>query len=183
MNIELWAIILISVYAIMVSIFLFWRNPLPFPDNGHRGFCVANEYAAKILVSAINEVTGIKERFTFDPGSTHQTLLWDNTTVIIWFDEEIKKQELDRDFISFSVPNPKEAAEKFAGILREKGYSADIKYNILPESGNKFVLLQSNMFPDKVITFRKHILKMGKPPKKRRLLQSIKNRKGGEKWK
>lgn len=78
-----WLFWIVLAWAILATVFAFYRNPLPAPDRGHRCFAVRNERAARAVVGVIGRYVGLGERFTFDPGSTHQTLLWDNTTVII----------------------------------------------------------------------------------------------------
>ena len=56
-------------------------------------------------------------------------------------------------------------------MLKQAGFSADIKDNIMPEVGDKFVLLTSNAFDGWILAFRRHILVMGKPPNQRKLLK------------
>ena len=160
----------VFVWAITVTIFFFIRNPLPFPDRGHRCFAVPNEQAARIVVTILGKIGGLSERFTFDAGPTHQTLLWDNTTVIIYHDQLIRDQGLPPNGLSLVVKNPKASAGEVATMLKRAGFTADIKEDFMPEIGNKFVLLSSNAFDGWILAFRRHILIMGKPPNQRKLI-------------
>lgn len=163
------ALSVILIWAVVVTVFCFVRNPLPFPDRGHRCFAVPNEQSAKTVVKILDNLAKLPERFTFDVGPTHQTLLWDNTTVIIYHDEIIHSQGLPPNGLSVVVSNPKKSAQEAAMILRQAGFTAIIKDDVMPEVGDKFVLLSSNAFDGWILAFRRHILKMGKPPNKRKL--------------
>lgn len=171
MSIPLWLFVIALVWAIAVTIFCFVRNPLPFPDRGHRCFAVPNEQAAKVVTTILGKLAGLPERFTFDPGPTHQTLLWDNTTVIIYHDQAIREQGLAPNGLSVVVGSPKASAREAAVMLKQAGFTADIKDGVMPEVGDKFVLLASNAFDGWVLAFRRHILAMGKPPNQRKLLK------------
>lgn len=171
MSVPLWLFAIALVWAVAVTIFCFVRNPLPFPDRGHRCFAVPNEQAAKVVATILGKLAGLTERFTFDPGPTHQTLLWDNTTVIIQHDDDIREQGLAPNGLSVVVSNPKASAREAAAMLKQAGFSADIKDNIMPEVGDKFVLLTSNAFDGWILAFRRHILAMGRPPSQRKLLK------------
>lgn len=161
--------VIILAWAVTVTFFCFMWNPLPFPDRGHRCFTVPSENAAKVVATILGKLGGLPERFTFDAGPTHQTLLWDNTTVIIWFDPSVPEKG---DAISVVVSDPKASARDAATILRQAGFSADIRYDVMPEVGdNKFVLLRSDAFNGWVLAFRRHILAMGSPPNQRKLLK------------
>lgn len=170
MDILFWLFAIVLVWAITVTIFCFFRNPLPFPDRGHRCFAVPNENAAKVVVSILGKLAGLPERFTFDPGPTHQTLLWDNTTVIIYHDQTIREQVLAPNGLSVVVSNPIASAYEAATMLERVGFTATVKENVIPEVGDKFVLLESNAFNGWVLAFRRHVLIMGKPSSKRELL-------------
>lgn len=178
-GIPLWIFAVVFGYAVVITIFCFYRNPLPFPDNGHRLFAVVNEEAAKAVVTIMDIVGGLPERFTFDPGTTHQTVLWDNTTVIIYHDEDMKKKGLPLDGISIEVDNPELRSRQAKEILENNGFKCDIHRNILPEAKDKFVMITSDaFFPDRGLGLRRHILKMGKPPGKRKLFDN--KEKGGK---
>ncbi|MBM2817628.1 MAG: hypothetical protein HW401_218 [Parcubacteria group bacterium] len=170
-DIFLWLFVVASVWAITVTVFCFYRNPLPFPDRGHRCFAVPDEKAAKVVAGILDKIGDLPERFTFDSGPTHQTLLWDNTTVIIHHDKTVIGQDLPPNGLSVVVSNPKDSAEKTAAILKQAGFTAIIKDNIMPEMGDKFVLLTSNAFDGWILAFRRHILVLGNPPNKRKLIK------------
>lgn len=165
-----WLFVIVAVWAVAVTIFCFYRNPLPFPDRGHRCFAVPNERAAKVVVGILDDLGGLPERFTFDAGPTHQTLLWDNTTVIIRHDQVIGEQKMAPNGLSVVVGDPGMSALEAAATLRRAGFTADI--NAMPEVGdNKLVLLNSDAFDGWVLVFRRHILAMGDPPNQRKLLK------------
>ncbi|MEK9182324.1 MAG: hypothetical protein AAB781_01895 [Patescibacteria group bacterium] len=165
-KVSLWLFVIAVVWAITVTIFCFYRNPLPFPDRGHRCFAVPNEKAAIVVVGILDKIAGLPERFTFDAGPTHQTVLWDNTTVIIRHDYQGHPAP---NGLSVVVSNPKDSALEAATILKQAGFTAIIKDDIMPEMGNKFVLLESNAFDGWVLVFRRHILVLGKPPNQRKI--------------
>lgn len=157
--------IITLIWAVVVTFFCFYKNPLPFPDRGHRCFAVPNEKAAKITSEILAKIGGLHERLTFHVGSTHQTLLWDNTTVIIYHDNA----QTNPNGLSVVVSNPKESALEAADMLRQAGFTANIFYDVMPELGDKFVLLDSNAFDRWVLLFRRHVLILGKPPNQRKI--------------
>ncbi len=163
---RLWITAVLFVYAVIVTVFCFYRNPLPFPDRGHRGFAVPSEKAAKVVVE-IFESIGLSERFTFDSGPTHQTLMWDNATVIMQLDQSVRDLGLAPNFISLPVSNPRARAWQALTMLKEAGFTGDIKENVNPEVGDKLVLLSSNAFDGWVMVFRRHVLAMGMPVKRK----------------
>lgn len=166
-----WSFLIVCVYATVITIFCFVRNPLPFPDRGHRCFAVPSEKAAKTVVRILGNL-GLPERFTFDAGPTHQTLLWDNTTVIISHSHDPTSEEakLPPNGLSVVVSNPKERAREAAAMLTQAGFTATVRENVIPEAGDKFALLESNAFNGWVLVFRRHLVVMGKPPNQRKLL-------------
>lgn len=171
MRVPLWLFVIVVIWAIAVTIFCFFRNPLPFPDRGHRCFAVPNENAARVVVTILGKLAGLRERFSFDPGPTHQTLLWDNTTVIIYHDPIIREQELPPNGLSVVVSNPKESAQEAATMLRHAGFTATIEDSLISGDDNKLIGLSSNAFDGWLMVFRRHILAMGKPPNEHKLLK------------
>ena len=169
-NVPVWFFVIAIAWIIAVTIFCFFRNPLPFPDRGHRCFAVPDKYASEVVVAILGRIAGLPERFTFDAGPTHQTLLWDNTTVIISHDNNTRAHGFAPNGLSVVVKDPKVSAKEAAAILRQRGFLANIRDDIVPEVGDKLVLLESNAFEGWVLIFRRHILVMGKPPNKRKLL-------------
>src|SRR3989338_1103344 len=116
-KVSLWLLVITLVWASAVTIFCFYRNPLPFPDWGHRCFAVPNENAAKVVAGILDKIVGLPERFTFDSGPTHQTLLWDNTTVIIHHDKTVRDQGLSPNALSVVVSDPRVSAWAAAALL------------------------------------------------------------------
>ena len=156
--------VFVLLWAVIATFFLFVRNPLPFPDRGHRAFAVPDEAAAKVVVKILSEF-GLSERFTFDAGPTHQTLLSDNMTVIIRHDAS----SLAPNGLSLAVEDPIKSAEEAAKILSAAGFATII--TPLPDLEDKLVVVTSDAFEDWSLVFRLHVLAMGTPPNKRKLLQ------------
>jgi hypothetical protein len=163
--IPVWLFGIVLAWALAVTIFWLVRNPLPFPDRGHRCFAVADEKAAGVVLKILSFV-GLPERFTFHPGPTHQTVLWDNTTVIIRHDQEIKDKGLPPNALSVVVPDPRAYANEAALMLIKAGFTATVHADVLPEVAAKFVMVTSDAFDHWGLAFRRHVLVMGPPPKK-----------------
>src|SRR2546425_1171054 len=95
---------LILIWAITATVMVI-HNPFPFPDRGHRCFGVRSEHARQTVVRVIETTSGLKERFTFDFGPTHQTLMWDGCTVINYLEDNDKPGSA----ISLAVSDPRAA--------------------------------------------------------------------------
>lgn len=129
------------------------RNTIPLIDWGHRCFAIPDEQTAKVLLPLL-ERFGLKESFTFSPGKTHQTVMNDGTTVLIWFDKDVAP-ELQKNGISLVTDDPQEDCDWFAIGLREKGYTCKIRDDIFPpEMREKIVILETDAFLDSVVVFR-----------------------------
>lgn len=153
--------IVVIVYAITISVFCFYRNPLPIPDRGQRCFTVKTYGAAQGVVAVMDRIGGIPERFTFDSGPTHQTLLWDNTTVIMRFDPSFRDSKLgNTSGLSIPVADPISAAREAQHILSLWGVTSIIHENIDPDLGDNLVILESDDFAGWAMVFRRHVLKM-----------------------
>lgn len=153
-------------WALSATIFLFLGNPFPIPDRGHRAFGVADERSARILVQLLTN-RGLGEKYTFDFGPTHQTLLTDNLTVIMRVNPVEGLRDLSRNAISLVVADPLKAAKSDGALLRINGFKArvidvhEVDEAIPP---NKLVILDSNILDSAVLVYRLHVFKMGKPP-------------------
>lgn len=163
MEVSIWLFIPVLMWAVTVTYVWLMR---PFPDLGHRCFAVVNADAAKTIVSILR-IGGLKEKFTFDAGPTHQTVLSDNQTVIIWHDAS---NILPPNAISIAVKNPLAAARAATQHLRANGFSAEIHQSIIPEVGDTFVGLTSSALRGWLLGFRLPIAEMEPPPNKRKLL-------------
>ena len=158
-----WAIIA-TIWAIAATAMHF-RNPLPFPDRGHRTYGVPDERARQAVVRVLEQVTPLRERFTFDSGVTHQTLMWDGFTVIHYLDaEEQKARHLSGNGLSVPVDDPLDSAKRAVQLLKAEGYQASIIEGIkfdLPE--NYLVPVESNAFNDWALVFRRPLRRMPYP--------------------
>lgn len=152
-----------------VATILHYRNPLPVPDKGHRIYGVPDERARQVVVSMLGELSHLQEQFTFDSGPTHQTLMWDGFTVINYVDTNIKRDlGITSTGLSVPVSDPLRAANRAVELLRRAGYSAALLANIdkdLP--ANYLVPVQSDAFDGWVIVFRRPLLKMPYPKKRK----------------
>jgi len=159
----IWAIVA-TIWAIATTVMHF-RNPLPFPDHGHRAYGVPDERARQAVVKILQEVTPLRERFTFDSGATHQTLMWDNFTVIHYLDSDIQKaRSLSGNGLSVAVSDPQASAKRAVELLKADGYQAEIITGInydLPDG--YLVPVQSNAFNDWALVFRRQLISMPYP--------------------
>ena len=159
--------------SLLCLLFLLWAlvatglcfyNPFPFnfPDRGHRVFEIKDERAREVIIK-IFSMSGLKPRFTFDSGPTHQTLFMDNTTVINYLEKE-KSLDLPASAISLPVSNPNQSAVNAVRILENAGYKAIVYYSIIPNlPENNLVLVSSDVFKNWVLVFRLPLYKMPKP--------------------
>ena len=170
MSVPLWVFGVVTAWALAASFFAFYRNPLPFPDRGHRCFAVPNEQAARTVVTIFNEIVNLPERFTFDSGAARQTILWDNTTAIMQFTPHIRALGIPLSAVSVVVDKPLAKAKEAAAHLERDGFTASIMENLDPTLGDKIVVLVSNAFEDWVLVLRRHALAMGKPPNMKKLV-------------
>jgi hypothetical protein len=156
--------ILTTIWAVVATIMVL-RNPLPFPDRGHRAFGVPDERARQIVVNLLYETGSLKERWTFDSGPTHQTLLWDGFTVINHVDEAFQRErDLPSTAISLAVKDPQAAAQRAVALLTESGYKAEWEDNLdsdLPP--NHLVAVRSDAFRGWLLVFRRPLIHMPRP--------------------
>jgi len=156
--------VLSLLWAIIATIMLL-KNPLPFPDNGHRVFGVPDENARAVVVDLLSKISHLKERFTFDSGEVHQTLMWDGFTSIHYLDPQIQKDgNISGSGLSVPVSDPQSSAEQAVEFLQSAGYEASIIENInfdLPP--NHLVPVKSNAFNGWALVFRRPLYKMPFP--------------------
>ncbi len=156
----IWAI-LTTVWAVVATILIF-RNPLPFPDRGHRIFGVANEQTRADVVRVIETLSGKRSQFTFDSGDIHQTILADGHTSIHYIDN--CPLDVPSSGISIPVEDPLASAQKAIEMLKAQGYTASLIENVkmdLPP--NYLVPVRSNAFENWALVFRRPLLKMPRP--------------------
>lgn len=177
--------LLALAYTIFVSVSLFGKNVLPI-DRGHRCFGVKDKRALDIVLGILRE-NGLEERFTFDTGPIQQTLMWDNTTVLTLsknrpetathypvdmnMPETEAQETLPLGGLSLPVKDPKKTVEAAAFALTKAGYPSRVFENVIPEAGEKLVILQCDAFVDWVLVPRRHIVVMGAPPNQRKISQ------------
>lgn len=158
----IWAIVS-TLWAIIVSTMLI-RNPLPVPDRGHRAYSIPGEEARLAVLQVLSRVGKLHERFTFDAGPTHQTLMWDGYTVLNFLDRSNSDvSDLSGNAISLAVHDPRSAAEKALQILKARNFTAtarELADNNIP--ANHLIVIDSEAFDNWVLVFRRHLIKMPK---------------------
>lgn len=155
-----------------VAILLHFSNPVAFLFQGHNCWAVKNEDAAKAVGTIFSELLGLKEKFTFDPGTTHQTLFEDGRTVLISHDNSMNGIKLPPNGRSFPVKDPNAVAQQAATILKRAGFTAEVITNHIPElEDNKFVIVTSNAFDGWILGLRRPLYAMGEKPELRKLLK------------
>jgi hypothetical protein len=166
MVILIWALAA-SLWALVVTIMLV-RNPLPLPDRGHRAYALPSEDARQTVLRVLSEM-GLKERFTFDAGPTHQTLMWDGYTVLNHIDENaLELNRLPANAISIPTKDPRSAAEKAASILKAANHTAVIvEVTDAVLRPNHLIVLESDAFKNWVLVFRRHVFRMPKVERRR----------------
>lgn len=159
------ALLLITLLWAFVVTLMLLKNPLPFPDKGHRIFGVPDEDAREVVVKLLSEVSHLRERFTFDSGEVHQTLMWDGFTSIHYLDPEIQRtRKINGNGLSIPVDDPVSSAQKAIEFLRAAGYKASLIENInfdLPP--NHLVPVESDAFNGWALVFRRPMFKMPFP--------------------
>lgn len=159
-----WLTMAAALWAVFATLALLWRNPLPFPDRGHRCFAVPGERAARAVTAAL-EGGGLSRRFTFAFGTTVQTLFWDNTTVLIRHGGGGAR--LAPNALSLVARRPLARAHAAAEELRNAGFTAEVHPDPGPASDSKLVVVSSDAFDGWVLVFRRHVLAMGSPQRVR----------------
>ena len=150
-----------TIWAVIMTILIF-RNPLPFPDRGHRIFGVADEHARATVIKIIENLSGRRAQFTFDSGDIHQTVLADGYTSIHYIDN--RPPDVPPSGLSIPVRDPMASAQKAIEMLQNEGYTASLIDKV--ETGlppNHLVPVRSNAFQNWALVFRRPLLKMPRP--------------------
>ena len=159
------AILVFTLIWACIATLMVVRNPFPFPDRGHRCFSVRDEKARQSVVKTIEAVSGMRARFTFDFGTTHQTVFRDGTTTILHVEPNSPPFEtLPANVISLAVAAPVLAAKRAVEILCADGYEA--RMDLTMQEGlppDHFALVFSNAFDGWVLAFRKPLRQMPRP--------------------
>jgi hypothetical protein len=161
-----WSVV--ATLCALLATILHFRNPLPIPDKGHRLYGVKDERALGVVVQVLQQVSHLREQFTFDSGPTHQTLMWDGFTVISYIDQDTRKMfDLAGTGLSVPVENPEQASAKAVRLLRQFGYDAEKLDNLdLDLPANHLIPVKSNAFDGWVLVFRRPLIKMPMPRKR-----------------
>ncbi len=136
------------------------RNPLPFPDNGSRIFAAKSPEAKTVLVELLAQ-HGVNERFKADSGGVLRSIMWDGTIINFSSPEIITKLGDASACIGLVSDDPKADAEKAALFLKERGFSAEVVYEIEP--GLPIVFVLTDALSGSVLNFRPHLMNMPVP--------------------
>jgi len=154
------AIVLVAVVAAFVGGVLFdWYVPFPrmlLHDKGHRVLLVANEKVLEVVLEVIRKYGGLTPIMQIDSGGTHQTLLSDGATVIMWVDEGVNITHGGFTFVNNNFRERLYATHELCDKLKLLGYG-DAR-NRQPDKSlpsNTLVLTSSpTAFPGGDIGFR-----------------------------
>ena len=165
MFIPLWVIALVAVvfFGLMawLAAFLRGRNPLPFPDGGSRIFTTRSP-EAKAAVIALLRQHGLRERFQFNSAGVLRSILWDGTIINTPDAATLHKLKHPAASIGLVADDPVRSATAAAAFLQERGFSAEVVLDAEPELPIAFVV--TDVFTGTVLNFRKHVLKLPRPP-------------------
>lgn len=159
-----WIITSLSIVWAIVSTALVMRL-IPYPDWGHRAFAVKDEATARTVANVLRE-HGLGESFTFDAGDTVQTVLADNTTVLL---RHTKETVLPPNGLSVACDNPRDAAIKAVEQLRHTGLTADYHDEPIPGMEGIIVMVTSDSFDGWALVFRPTIFELSQPPNQRKI--------------
>ncbi len=165
---------IVSAVAVLAYRVGSYKQGPPLIDLGHRAYGVADEKTAQLTAQILDSVCGLRERFTFDAGPTHQTLLSDGQTVIMRLSEELRTgSKMTGNALSVVTRNPNEEAKRIVAILKVRGYTAEA----LPQfdmgrdrhGEPRLVVIQSSAFDHWELVLRRHSFAMGGMPKTRKI--------------
>jgi hypothetical protein len=171
-TVPLWSLLIAIVIAVVLAGILIKKTIFPFSDQGHRCFAAKNEKAATVIATILSDLCGLNEKFTFDVGPTHQTLMDDGKTVIITHDKPKDGIQFPPDGLTGLTNNPRATAQKAAEMLKANGFTAMIVDNHMPDvEDNKFIFIVTDALLVSILGFRRHLMAMGEAPPQRKLLK------------
>jgi hypothetical protein len=118
--------------------------------RGHRVFSVINPDVQELVVQALLD-TGLREDKRFTSGPSTQVVFNDGT--VVNYLDRAKVPDLPGNALTLDSSNPRASAEKFAGLLREKGYDAQTIAPIAAR-GDAFVVVFSLALEHWMLGFR-----------------------------
>ena len=158
-------------YAILLTLvsggyLLVTQGPVRFTFGGYCSYEVPDEKAARALLK-VTTLAGLKEKYTFDAGGSHQCVLSDGVTVLQWLDPEEREAGASGNSRSLVVSDPQAVAEHARLILKDAGYTAEVlQTNVDPEKGAQELTLRTDALTAGCIVFKKATL-LGPEEKKR----------------
>ncbi|HUP66168.1 MAG TPA: hypothetical protein VM557_12900 [Thermoanaerobaculia bacterium] len=164
MFVPTWLLVLLFVFvAVLVAwsvLLVTGRNPLPFPDRGSRIFSASSKEAKEAVVALLAE-HGIGERFQFNTGGVHRSIMWDGTIINVPAPEILEKLGSPAASIGLVARDPVASANNAADFLRSRGFDASVVLDAEPELPIAFVV--TNAMTATVLNFRKHVSQLPRP--------------------
>ena len=147
-------------YAILLTLvsggyLLVTHGPVRFTFGGYCSYEVPDEKAARALLK-VTTLAGLKEKYTFDAGGTHQCVLSDGVTVLQWLDQAERDAGASGNSRSLVVSDPQAVAEHARLILKDAGYSAQLQEDKpTDKDGETTVTLKTDALSAGCLVFRK----------------------------
>ena len=166
-NVPLPLFLAVLAWAVVVSLFHYVGDPLPFVDRGNRIFATQDKKAMYAVVSLF-EMLGIKPTYRHDSAEVKRAILADGTIINTNSPSFHKKIGNAAAGPSIVTSAPMEKAHAAKRHLETFGFKAEvIEHEDSPNPGD-VVFLTSDAFMNGqwVIVFRKHKLQLGSPPPK-----------------
>ncbi|HSE34576.1 MAG TPA: hypothetical protein VLB83_00485 [Candidatus Paceibacterota bacterium] len=142
----------------VVATILVWKNPLPFPDRGHRLLGVTNDAARAVVLRMFRTLRlptfTTFELFAKETRLSAQSVLMDGMTVVHALHPTLRAQ-MPATGISLPVSDPRRAAKFVMTDLRKAGFQAAMWE---PEEDgyveNSLVIVTSDAFDGWALTLR-----------------------------
>jgi hypothetical protein len=163
MTIPLWVFILV-VGVMAVVIMALWRNELPFPDRGSFIYTARDAESRNALIELLR-IHGQEPAFRADDSGGQISRAIYKNGLILNVVQPDTLSELGDAGGGFAIvaSDPMGSALEAVTFLSTRGdYTAKVHG---PYEDGNVVIVTTPMLQSGVIVFRKHLIKMGKPPK------------------
>jgi hypothetical protein len=139
------------------------RNPLPMPDRNYQVFTTSSPDAMFAVVDLLAR-HGHRPRFRADGEGVDRAILWDGTIINYTHPELFERLGRPAAAIGLVAADPVAAAMDAVAFFRERGYQAGMIEGAEP--GLPIVFVTTDALNGSVLVFRKHVLRMGRPPER-----------------
>ncbi|MFG0313547.1 MAG: hypothetical protein ACF8LL_05105 [Phycisphaerales bacterium] len=137
------------------------RNPLPFPDRDYHVFS-ASSLQGLVALEEVMAAHGNRPRFRIDSENVDRTVFYNGTIINSPQGAILEQLKNPAGALGFVVPDPDEAAEQAAELLRRHGFEAEVVRNAEP--GLPITFVTTDALLGAALVYRKHVLRMGPPP-------------------